>query len=142
MKCCKRCNTIKDKNDFTKDRRAVDGLSTYCKACHNAKNRILYSKQGDYAKKKYATSKRKRYQTPKGRYAAYINDVKVKFNKRITNLEFDSLLQQMLLEQQGCCAVCGIDFSELPIQYCIDHSHDTGFIRDLLCNPCNIRRGR
>jgi len=141
MKFCKKCKTTKDKSLFTKDRRALDGLSTYCKDCHNKNNRELYKSQGQYAKDKYSRNKAEYYRTPKGRYNIYISDVKRKYNKRLTILEFDSLLQQLLLEQQGCCKDCGIDFSLLPEQYHIDHCHDTNVIRDLLCNTCNIRRG-
>ena len=141
MKFCKRCKSNKSKDLFTKDSRAIDGLSTYCKVCHNEKNRQLYKKQGDFAKLKFSLCKQEYRQTPKGKYVTYIHDVKHKFNKTMSAIEFDTFLQHLLLKQRGCCAVCGIDFSELSIQYCVDHDHNTGKIRDLLCSKCNIKRG-
>jgi hypothetical protein len=39
--------------------------------------------------------------------------------------------------QDGRCAVCGI-----PRPLVIDHNHDSGFIRGLLCKSCNIREAR
>ena len=141
MKFCKRCKLDKTEDLFTKDNRAKDGLSTYCKVCHNEKNRYLYNKQGDFARLKYSLSKQEYRQTPKGKYITYIHDIKRKYNNTLSATEFDIFLQDLLLKQQGCCVICGMDFSELSIQYCVDHDHNTGEIRDLLCNNCNIQRG-
>ena len=46
-----------------------------------------------------------------------------------------------LIDQGGTCAVC----SGLPIDrgiLVVDHNHDTGQIRDLLCRSCNIAFGQ
>jgi hypothetical protein len=41
--------------------------------------------------------------------------------------------ERMRNEQAGCCAVC-----DQPTQkFHIDHCHDTGKVRGLLCGPCN-----
>ncbi len=46
---------------------------------------------------------------------------------------------QMLEKQEGKCAICGIIFeNEKPN---IDHCHETGKVRSLLCSPCNIVLG-
>lgn len=43
-----------------------------------------------------------------------------------------------LLERQGCrCAICGDHQSELPKRLAVDHCHDTGIVRGLLCSSCN-----
>jgi len=49
---------------------------------------------------------------------------------------------RMFTEQTGCCAICGIHETELPewgnyTKLCVDHDHDTGKVRGLLCNACN-----
>lgn len=82
-KRCKKCQESKGKELFTKDSRARDGLSTYCKACHNLANRELYARQGNYAKQKYSASKRLYYQIPRGKYVAYINDVKCDYAPKL-----------------------------------------------------------
>lgn len=40
----------------------------------------------------------------------------------------------MYNDQQGCCAGCLKEFIRTPD---IDHNHDTGKVRGLLCNNCN-----
>lgn len=44
-------------------------------------------------------------------------------------------------EQKGCCAICGTHQTELSDALCVDHNHDSGEIRDLLCHPCNLAVG-
>ena len=45
-----------------------------------------------------------------------------------------------LLEQQSnCCAVCQREFDRTPH---IDHDHETGRVRGLLCYPCNSGLGQ
>lgn len=53
---------------------------------------------------------------------------------RLTVAQFDALLAQ----QGGACAICrrrepGGRWN----QFVVDHDHDTGAIRGLLCDPCN-----
>jgi hypothetical protein len=52
--------------------------------------------------------------------------------------------QTMLQEQFGRCKICGTDkpggVSKGHLH--IDHSHETGLVRGLLCNNCNTGLGR
>ena len=43
---------------------------------------------------------------------------------------------EMLLEQSGKCAICGGD-----VDLEIDHDHETGKVRGLLCGNCNKALG-
>lgn len=43
-----------------------------------------------------------------------------------------------MLEEQGqCCAICGLHQSEVGAPLVIDHDHDSGKVRALLCAACN-----
>jgi hypothetical protein len=45
--------------------------------------------------------------------------------------------EEMLKRQGGVCAICG-----RGRKLCVDHDHDTGHIRGLLCKPCNSSIGQ
>jgi len=43
-----------------------------------------------------------------------------------------------LLElQNNCCAICNINQEKIIIKLCVDHNHETGSVRGLLCSNCN-----
>lgn len=51
--------------------------------------------------------------------------------------------QQMLLNQNGVCAICSNpENSRLRRNLSIDHCHKTNEIRGLLCSECNIGLGK
>lgn len=56
--------------------------------------------------------------------------LKLKYN--MTEEEFEALLK----EQDNKCACCGKD-SPGHTNWCIDHDHDTGVVRGILCKMCN-----
>ena len=47
----------------------------------------------------------------------------------------------MYIEQGGCCAICGTHQSELKLRLSVDHDHETGQLRGLLCGSCNTALG-
>lgn len=46
---------------------------------------------------------------------------------------------QMFADQNGMCAICGNTSKK---RLCVDHNHDTGEVRKLLCNKCNAGLGQ
>lgn len=44
----------------------------------------------------------------------------------------------MLVKQQNACVLCGSTFIEVPR---VDHDHETGKVRELLCGICNSGLG-
>lgn len=60
---------------------------------------------------------------------------KLKKNFGITCEEYHAVLEK----QNGCCAICfGIDED---VKLAVDHDHETGKIRGLLCRSCNVGIG-
>ena len=49
---------------------------------------------------------------------------------------------QLLTEQNGGCAICGARFSHGEVRLAVDHCHDTGKVRGLLCSNCNQGLGK
>jgi hypothetical protein len=47
--------------------------------------------------------------------------------------------EKLLAEQNGVCAICGGNRSTRELG--IDHDHNTGDIRGMLCGPCNLGLG-
>lgn len=44
---------------------------------------------------------------------------------------------EMFEAQQGCCEICGRHQSEVNRTFDVDHNHETGKVRGLLCFDCN-----
>lgn len=52
--------------------------------------------------------------------------------------------ERMLEEQGGACAICRATTSlrnGKPFPFHVDHDHETGKVRGLLCGPCNKALG-
>lgn len=47
----------------------------------------------------------------------------------------------MFATQKGKCKICGVHQLEMKKKLSIDHNHDTGMVRGLLCIPCNAALG-
>jgi hypothetical protein len=48
---------------------------------------------------------------------------------------------QMFADQNGCCAICGVHQVEVKTRLAVDHCHETGVVRGLLCKRCNMGLG-
>lgn len=58
--------------------------------------------------------------------------------KRNYGLDF-AVYIGMKKEQRNLCVICGIPHKR---KLCVDHCHETGKIRGLLCNDCNVGLSR
>lgn len=80
--------------------------------------------------------KRSRYKDPDVRARTLSSGNKFRYG--ITTDEKD----QLFASQGHCCAVC---FSKNPGNvhgWHIDHDHETGKVRGILCHPCNVTIGQ
>ncbi len=51
------------------------------------------------------------------------------------------IYEEILASQNGSCAICGGPPSKTFRCFDVDHDHETGKVRGLLCRPCNIGVG-
>jgi hypothetical protein len=115
MKICKRCKVELPLTEFYKDSAKKDKLTIYCKACCKVAENA-YHKKNPVMK---ANRKRK--------------SMIYKSGLKITMDDYN----QMLNGQNHKCGICHTTM-DVPR---IDHNHSTGYIRMLLCGPCNTMLG-
>ena len=109
-KRCKSCKEIHPLTNFNKTKQVSSGLMAICRPCYNKKIRGKY----DPLKKKAKHLK-----------ALY----------GITLEEFYSKIE----EQDNKCAICKTDTpTGNGTHFYVDHNHETGQVRDLLCHNCNF----
>ena len=144
MKTCTICGETKELSEFGKGSRNNDGKLNYCKACANAKAREYRSTPAGREKRKEHHAQwrlvnptyKQEYKTNEAKRAR-INLSSVMSTRKIT----EHALMDLLDKQQGCCAICEIDFGLLSRAYNVDHDHTTGQVRGLLCPDCNTKLG-
>jgi Recombination endonuclease VII len=135
-KTCNRCLDEKPLSSFYRAKRMKDGYRNDCKDCfndwHNAYSRER-SKNPEIAETRREKAKAYREKKPEvSREWALLR----KFN--ITLSEYNAILEA----QGGVCAICGEpERSRRKSYLAVDHCHETGKVRGLLCNQCNVGLG-
>lgn len=126
-KRCAGCGETKARDEFYASKNRRDGMHGYCKPCADARSHAW----------KVANVERVREY---GRDWRRLNLDRRRASERLTKYgvspdEFESMLRA----QDGRCAICVDEFPATPH---VDHCHETGKIRGLLCNNCNTGLGR
>jgi len=70
------------------------------------------------------------------------SDRKVDLKRRYGITE--SQYNKMYNEQNGKCALCESESigRKGAVHFCVDHNHNTGAVRGLLCHNCNVVLGK
>lgn len=115
-KHCRRCDTVKPREEFNAARDKVGGLVAHCRACKSA--------------------------TWNAKPAAERRKQKLRSKYDLTHEQFE----EMLDSQGGGCAICGSTESGRtargnPKPLSVDHDHITGKVRAILCSQCNSALG-
>lgn len=130
MKPCNVCREVKPLSAFHKHAQHTDGRRNECIDCVSEKNHERYLTHKEEIKRRngvwYHANKHKMRSTR--RRAAL---------RRVYGLQPEDYTR-MYEEQGGVCAVCRRDYG--PVLD-VDHDHDTGEVRGLLCGPCNRALG-
>lgn len=150
-KKCNTCTTVKDVSCFYKQVKGKYGKGTICKNCLKLKHKKTYTSiKPVYPKdkKKCATCNKllnlKEFST-RGKQSTYTSSCKICLNDTgkpsrykkygITVEDYNNMFK----EQNGLCAICNIVSNR---SLCVDHNHNTGKARKLLCNNCNSAIGK
>lgn len=115
MKTCTKCGEDKELDQFHPNFMSPSGIRNYCVDCHKIQMKEWYSKN----------KQRNRESHLKRKYGLNIE-------------QYEQILQQ----QNGCCAICNREASQFRRAMAVDHIHKgprAGFIRGILCDNCNRR---
>jgi hypothetical protein len=111
MKFCPRCETVKTLEDFVTNGRS---LASYCRPCWREWQSTYYRENKD----------RMRRQAIARTYGITLEE-----------------LEELERRSGNRCMVCDATAEEDGRNLCVDHDHDTGKVRGLLCHPCNSAAG-
>lgn len=118
VKICCYCRAELPTTEFHRNRNLSDGLAGRCKPCNNDYKKRWRKKNPELNKLTKGTWK------PIRRFRKY----------GITPCDFT----RMRIERGDRCDVCGTVYPKLAI----DHDHETGRVRGLLCLNCNTGLGQ
>jgi hypothetical protein len=123
-KVCTTCNLPKALDDFHRNCQRADGHLSRCKSCVKEYRNL------------HPLDNTKVYKSMVVKDPQYNRKRNLKKLYNITLEEFD----EMLKSQDGVCKVC-----KRPQlgkgDFHVDHDHETGKIRGLLCHKCNVALG-
>lgn len=139
-KFCKKCQKTQTLESFYKDKSKKDGLSTTCKKCRK-KQMAEYRSKPEIAEK--ARRRARKWHQDNKEYARKYRQERYDPEKRLKKLlsRYDLTLEEyntLSQKQNGCCAICGTTKgSKNGGRLVVDHCHESGNIRGLLCHSCN-----
>lgn len=119
-KRCSKCGENLPIDQFARDRARPDGFHVWCKSCRNPLAR--------------QQRKRRHERNPEH----YKLQARIDWLRRKYGLSIDQV-EEMLLSQNSSCAICS---EPLDKSAHIDHDHQTGAVRGILCGLCNQGLGQ
>lgn len=134
---CRKCGETKPGTEFALDRNKPCGRTTdRCKVCTAEYGRWYRAEHPERVRESSRRSYAKTYETTARTY-------RLKKLYGLTRAEYDA----MHAAQDGRCAICDREETALSNKadrvkgLSVDHCHDTGRIRGLLCGRCNSAIG-
>jgi len=145
-KTCRVCGKEKQESGFHRDSAARDGRRPECKACTAVRRKAWYAanrereiarvKEWQQANPERVNENQRRNRARPERKRA-LRDQYYRRTFGVSADEFDALLEA----QGGGCAICGTR-PERAASLHLDHCHETGAIRGILCLSCNQALGK
>lgn len=136
-KICKGCKIQKSLEDFSVGQRTgKDGRKARCKICYNEQARI-YRKTDKHreTRRSYLVKNRERTRVWEREYNKKNKKKRMQYFIRYKYGIDYSNVEEMIAKQNNKCFICEKSFNKAP---CIDHDHETGKVRGLLCKLCNL----
>lgn len=129
-KKCSRCHISKPLESFCKHRGMIDGHNNNCKECVKKYTEENKEKIRKYKSDYYYANREKCIERDRK------NHLKRKYNVTVEWYE------EQLKKQNGQCKICGTtDGRGISSLLHVDHNHETGKVRGLLCQSCNTGIG-
>lgn len=151
-KLCPKCDQHLPYDAFHKHKgKGKLGLKSWCKVCDNAKMAELRRTNPEWVEKREKTKKEWyrehiEEQRRKARERDSTEEGKLKSANRMYKRKYGLTLEQveeLRNKQNNRCAICSKDFKKGwdSAGFCVDHDHETGQVRALLCRICNLGIG-
>lgn len=125
LKSCSHCGEDKPETAFYKDKK------TMCIECHKAYARERYAEN----RSQVLAQRKRRIKENPAEHAQYMRNWRLQNLYGISSDEYDQLLDQ----QSGKCTICSRPPGKRALN--VDHNHETGQVRGLLCHGCNTALG-
>jgi hypothetical protein len=143
-KRCSKCCQFKSLDDYHSSIGSSDGRQARCKPCKLEANRVWrQANKGKVAKSKknYAFRNWEAIRKHRREYMAGRKVEATEYRRRWNlakryGITIDQFTE-MLDSQGGRCAVCGAEGG----RQVVDHDHETGMVRGILCVRCNVSIG-
>lgn len=133
-KKCSKCKTLKSISEFHKNKSKKDGYALWCKKCNN----VYETARWKIKNLKEVNVKRRKYNKE---HPELVRAAKLKQMFGITLADYNVMWNN----QNGLCAICGkpeVATRNGVVKFlAVDHCHETGKIRALLCQTCNCILG-
>jgi hypothetical protein len=143
MKICRECGRERPHSDFYRDGSRQDGLRSSCKDCERARNHAWYAANRERsiaAAQAWRRANPELYEATQARHRLRRRSAqRADHLKRTFGLTLDEY-DAMVARQEARCAIC----RRLPRDgrfLHVDHDHETGEVRGLLCVRCNNALG-
>jgi hypothetical protein len=145
-KACRICGQVKPLTAFHRAVDMRDGHRGECRECSREIARARYRADPEKAKasvKRWQQENAERlnaYRRARNATPEVKRRLRDGYYRRTYGISADDF-DEMYAEQDGRCAICGTT-PEKQAQMHVDHHHETGAIRQLLCSCCNQALGQ
>lgn len=133
---CTRCGMTKPVTDFSwRTDLATPNWHSWCRACETAYDRARYLAQQE-ERKAYSRSRYAAIRADPQRFLIY----SLRLAASRLGLDPDLIIRHFE-SHHGCCDICGGQNDASRTRLAIDHDHESGTFRGLLCGTCNTAIG-